>query len=930
MAITRPNVIVYQEYQNITVAPDIPDLNVLIVGPAYQLLDYLDDKADCYAGVDYGTLNIEMDDYGTPSEVDISDPPNIKPGGVLDDDSVRVFLDDLRAVISLASSPGTDDGTFWGGDNLFIGGTALGTGTNFNAIHVAAGDHLIAETGAATSDAIKVVKELAFVLKRSGGAAIDFQAAGVVAGDTVQILEDTPIAPAVSRDGFYTVKKQYVENGLVVTDAIELEDASNLVGTNYDCHIRVTSPGGTVKIDTTAGAKVTIQDWCALRTTTDFDADNDPVPANREWRIERELDDQELDSSYFSIDAITGVITVGTPTGIQVAVTEDIGNKPVSYGKIYIEYKALRTDLQNLQEISSTAQMTTELDKYDARNPLFVGAYVAATNTTTPVQVYGVKSDDSLGYADFIERISDKREVYAIVPLTYDSTILGMLKVMAENYADPTYVLDNGIRQKFRVIIGAVELTTQRYVSAEIGGATTAQKDGTAPTALGDRTCTLAITSGNPVTTGSGDLGTDLVVPGCTMTMRTNGVVYPTTGEYKIAHVNSDLSFEVSSESGEPALPATVALILNDYIEIKNAAGAVIVRWDNDPTAGPPADTFTITNAVLDKLYLVLNCPTATFISDGVVPGDLLQIPADPEDESDWTGYQSWVINSVDSETRLEVVNNGTNSPTVANELPHGIKRSATPTDRTVDAGSVWLRIFREMTKDEQVTYMVQIATGYSSKRMILAYPSEVDVTDLVDGSKDRGDDTDPVAADAQPGYYLSCAIGGMTAGYPPQQGFTNIGINGIDRIYKSSDYFEERQLTDLSNGGVYVFVQDNPDALPYSIHEVTTDILALETAEYMVVKDFDFISWTFLDTLFPFLGKWNINDDTIGFVRQALYSTIANLKSRYVARIGAPLIGATVDNVFQASDISKDRLEAYVSVDLPMTLNVIGLHLVA
>jgi len=924
MAITRPNVIVYQEYQNITVAPDIPDLNVLIVGPAYQLLDFLDDKADCYAA-DYGTLNISMTNYGVPSEVDIPTPPNIAAGAVLDHDSVRVFFDDIRAVLQRNATPGTDDATFWAGDNLFRAGTANGTGLNCNALNIAAGDILITESGATTADYIKTVKELAFVLyDAGGGASVDYQAAGVVPGDILEILEDEA---TTSRDGTYTVKKQYIENGVVVADSIELEDASNLLGAAGNAHIRVTSVGGTVKVDTTTGAKVNLGDWCNLRTTTDFETDNDAGSANREWRIERELNDLEIDSSYYSVDSVTGVITVGTPTGIEIAVSEDIGNKPVSFGEIYIEYKALRTDLQNLQEINSTAEMTTELVKFDARNPLFVGAYVAATNTTTPVQIYGVKSDDSLGYADFIERISDKREVYAIVPLTYDSTILGMLKVMAENYADPTYVLDNGIRQKFRMIIGAVDLVTQRYVSAEIGGGTSLQNDGTAP-AAGDRTCTLAITSGDPKTTGTGDLAADLIIPGDLVTMKVNGVVYPTTGAFKVAQVNGALAFEVSSESGEDALPTTTPLIAGDYIEITDSLGTTVKeRWDDDGGGG---NNFTITNSALDKLYLTLTCPTATFISDGVVPGDILQIPSDPENPNDWTNYQSWEVNTVDSETRLQIVNNGTNTPTVANELPHGVKRSATPTDRLVTAGQIWLRVFRDMTKNEQVTYMVQIATSYSSKRMILAYPSEVDVTDLVDGSKERYGETDPVAADAQPGYYLSCAIGGQTAGFPPQQGFTNMGINGIDRLYKSNDYFAEEQLTDLSNGGVYVFVQDNPDALPYSIHEVTTDILSLETAEYMVVKDFDFVAWTFLDTLLPFIGKWNINDDTIGFVRQALYATIANLKSRYVARIGAPLNDATVDNVYKASEISEDRLEAYVSVDLPMTLNVIGLHLVA
>jgi hypothetical protein len=234
------------------------------------------------------------------------------------------------------------------------------------------------------------------------------------------------------------------------------------------------------------------------------------------------------------------------------------------------------------------------------------------------------------------------------------------------------------------------------------------------------------------------------------------------------------------------------------------------------------------------------------------------------------------------------------------------------------------------MTRDQQVTYMSEVATSFSSKRTILCYPDEVDVTDLVDGSLPRGTGTTAVAADAQPGYYLACCVGGQTAGQPPQQGFTNMGINAISRIYNSSEYFTESQLTTLSNSGVYVFVQDNPTALPYSIHEVTTDVLSLETGEYMVVKDFDYVAWTFLDTLFPFLGRWNITPDAIRFIKQSLYSTVANLKSQYRAKIGAPLIDATIDSVFQNSDVSSDRIEAYVSVNLPMTLNVIGLHLVA
>jgi hypothetical protein len=224
---------------------------------------------------------------------------------------------------------------------------------------------------------------------------------------------------------------------------------------------------------------------------------------------------------------------------------------------------------------------------------------------------------------------------------------------------------------------------------------------------------------------------------------------------------------------------------------------------------------------------------------------------------------------------------------------------------------------------------MVAVAQSFSSRRTLLCFPDLVDITDLVDGSLERiTNPLLPEAAGSQPGYYLACAVGGQTAGQPPQQGFTYLGISGVDRIYHSAEYFSEEQLTDLSNGGVYVFVQDNPSALPYSIHEVTTDVSALEFGEYMVIKDFDFVAWTFLDTLLPFIGRWNVTKETIEFIRQALYTTANNLKARKVAKIGSPLLDYQIDSV--APGDSKDRIEAYMQVTLPMTLNVIGLHLVA
>ncbi|RLC86835.1 MAG: hypothetical protein DRJ03_07710, partial [Chloroflexi bacterium] len=341
MPMQRPNVLVFQEYTTISVAPDIPDLDVLVVGPCYQILDYLDDKTDIEAG-DYGTLNISMSSYGTPSSVVIAAPPSVEAGALLDSASVKIYFDALRAVLLTDTAPGTDDATFSTGDNLFFGGDGE-SGANFGVSGIAAGDILITETGAASADDIKMVKELAYKLwdEGGGGATVDFQTIGVVGGDTIQIFDDQA---AASRNGTYPIEKIWEEGNplATVTTAIEVEDSALLIGQTALCHIRVLSAAGAVKYDssdhaTPATHRVELGDWCNLRTTTDFATDNDAVSANREWRIERVMSDVELDASYVTVDnGITTIDELGV--GVEVAVNATLGNKPVSFANIYMEY----------------------------------------------------------------------------------------------------------------------------------------------------------------------------------------------------------------------------------------------------------------------------------------------------------------------------------------------------------------------------------------------------------------------------------------------------------------------------------------------------------------------------------------------------------------------------------------------------------------
>lgn len=937
MTAQRPNVIVSQDFAELTVTPDTPDLDVLIVGPCYQILDYLDDKDDCYAA-DYGTEDQNWVDWqaSPPTDVVLSDPPNIKPGGLLDASSVKVFLDEVRAVI-LEWSAAAQDCTYWAADNLFVADGGAYTGSHFGSMGISAGDILLAQA-TATADEKKTVKEMAYTLTDLGTGAtslLGFDVSGVIAGDIIEIMDD---GAGTSRNGSYTVKQAYILGGVVQGSVIEIEDADNLAGLAGAANLRVSSAAGVVKINTLDGTgcvaavagKIDLQDWCNLRCTTEFSVASDLV--KRSWRIEREMDDVEVSSSDIEIDE--NEVTV--KAGIVVAVPDITGNKDVSYGEIYVEYIALRTDLQDVNTLSSNTEILSALGKFDARNPLCVGAAVAKANTTTAVKVFGVASNDVTGYRNVLDAISTIREIYAIVPLTYNSTVLGEYNNMATTLADPTYVLTNGLKQKFRVIIGALELQTWKRMHNESSGASTFQKPGS-------QTLTDILTL--DITQNILDVQPDLlaadIIPGDLLSI-TVGAVPTTFGPFTIAHVNGVAQLEIDPAGlpfptvGAPATFDNWTALYTDALATSSLvitdAAISTVKMNLVPGA-PGVTDFRLLSATLDELYLDLVDSNATFISDLLIPGDIIQIPQNPDLDSDWeNNVQSWVVNTVVSETRLRVVNNGNNTPGVANELPHGVSRSAVgipPVTEPVVNGDLVYRVIRNLDKTRQVTEMVTVAQSFSSRRLLLAYPDEVDVAGLVDGSLERTVITTPATAAAQEGYYLSCAIGGQTAGQPPQQGFTNLGINGIDRIYKSNEYFNEEQLSDLSNGGVYVFAQDNPSALPYSIHELTTDVTALETGEYMITKDFDFVAWTFLDTMWPFIGTWNITNETMGFIRQALAQVIANMKGRYVRKIGAPIIDAAITDV-GVSELSKDRIDAWIEVDLPMVLNTIALHLVA
>ena len=337
----------------------------------------------------------------------------------------------------------------------------------------------------------------------------------------------------------------------------------------------------------------------------------------------------------------------------------------------------------------------------------------------------------------------------------------------------------------------------------------------------------------------------------------------------------------------------------------------------------------TMATVAATGVYLDLYDANGTFVDAVVQAGDLLEMPQNPGQTS-FTTKHSFVVETIVSNQRLRVVNNGRSTSLLANELPHGASRNS-PVTLISTLGALSYRITRTLDKAGQVTELIAAAATFNSRRVVNVWPDLCDVSGLVDGSLPRDPSAPTVAlpAASQTGCYLACAVGGMTAGLPSHQGFTNLGIAGITKIYDSNTYFSDTNLTDISNGGWFCFQQDTPQTLPFSIHQLTTDVTSLESGEFSMVKNFDFVSIFFAAILDDYLGTWNINPETINFIRAALNNGIETLKLRRLPRIGAPISSGAITSI-AVSKASADRLEIYLEAVFPAPLNVIALHLIS
>lgn len=307
-------------------------------------------------------------------------------------------------------------------------------------------------------------------------------------------------------------------------------------------------------------------------------------------------------------------------------------------------------------------------------------------------------------------------------------------------------------------------------------------------------------------------------------------------------------------------------------------------------TIGPYSSTNVNANGGLNTVTnvngaYVLTVSNATFLSDGVSVGDIVNVTA----ATGITAPTTIKVKAVMNNQQIQI-------------------------DTTSTATAVSYYITRNLTKSQQADYVVGMCSTLGSNR-VMYVPQSAGVT--VNG-----------VVKTLPGYYLCCTIAGLISGLPVQQSLTNIGLAGISDLKLSNFYFTRAQLGSMAAAGACLVVQESQGSIPYIRHSLTTDMTTLYFREIQQVKNWDYLSYFFHDILKGFIGRYNITPDTLRILGQTITAGGRLLQGKTLPRLGAPLMDFSIKTLKQDPD-NKDSVIVEMPIQMATVLNYVNMYLI-
>lgn len=287
--------------------------------------------------------------------------------------------------------------------------------------------------------------------------------------------------------------------------------------------------------------------------------------------------------------------------------------------------------------------------------------------------------------------------------------------------------------------------------------------------------------------------------------------------------------------------------------------------------------------------YTLLQSPNGQFITNGVVPGDIVRYLFTVDGFGN-TEYAEYVVDTVISQ----------NSLLLTTALDSAITRAEK------------IEIWHTLTQDQVVTNLVDQAGAFASNRICAVWPDSI------------GD-----AGTNYAGYFLCASLAGLASGIAPQQALTQVAIAGYDSVPRTTAFFNGAQLDTLAAAGVLIVTQ-NAAGTVYTRDGVTTaGDASLNTFKEMRRRNLDSMAYYFLNSLAPYIGVCNVTPSMLNVLKYQLQTAINFLTTaNYTDQLGGQLISGTI-SVLQISPLLPDRIEVVLDLNEPYSLDNLELHLV-
>lgn len=412
MGYVVPSVLVYQQLASSGgVANVTPDLDAVIIGPCFNVLEYDGTSASAL------TTTAGLTNSGGVSSIvdntinNVVNLPGQKPGQDVEEGSVEVYLNNasietLSTVFSVtAGSSELNMYEATGIGDSTVGSAVISSFTGYAGFAV--GDPVsISGAGTAGAVLVSVITDIdvagpdtTVTLADVAGTAVTGTA--ITKGAISNINTTTATRNVEPGDQVFL---KYINGGTpavfssTVTEVISLAGIITSIGLS---DIAPTSAGGISLI--TVHKKYNNQ---ALRKTIDGYTNYD-------------------DSTV----GATGTITI-----------RPIPRLP--YGKVvsadvHIAYRALRRDLSGaIIDVGNVNDLEGLLGAPTDRNPLSLGVQLALANTIGRILAVAVHSDDLAGFQAALE-LTEGRRVYSIVPLTQDIAIITTVQQHVQQMSTP-------------------------------------------------------------------------------------------------------------------------------------------------------------------------------------------------------------------------------------------------------------------------------------------------------------------------------------------------------------------------------------------------------------------------------------------------------------------------------------------------------------